>query len=658
MAVIMGFVLRIRHAENLAVEHFDEGVYSAGIWYHSPDGQPYPASHLYAPPLLPTIIDCIAMVPGTEKAGPFLPSMILGSLTVLVVWWFARSCFGMNAGLFAVFILAFSDYHIVYSRMVLTDVPVLFWMVLAVSLALHGIHRASYRLMFAAGIMTGLAWWTKYLGWLPLAIVGSGSLFWWALNGRRILPLTNLLKLLAIMTVTAVVLWLPWLWVLQDYGGYAAVRANHQAYYTGFDNWQDHMASHIMYQFTFDSWVGAVAIGLGMLAAGTRRWIELARSPPNTTGQLSADAKRFPAPTVLARFILAGVLMTVLATGISSIGMLICIGVGGLAGMFLWPTVSELHRRAQAADLSPDPVGGAGYRSADLSAAAQIDPKLASCVVVSWFLGMVLTTPTYTPFPRLSLPLWMAVWLAASAGVGWWIEATINVARRGNAVQESGKMQFLKRMVSGMALAALAITLMSTGGLQAPRIWQDRTSLQNATYHVAETVVQDSAGTFVRETVEELPVDSNGIISPDPVEGDGSTISTGERLRSMLELPFEKPLPLADLENPECVVYAYGEPAVLFHLSTAGITAGPVASIPYPAGTKNKTYPTYFVWGPNALRTPGFLNDWARQQERFELVKVFYYAPSEPTLLNWFTPEWIGQHLESRVQKLELYRLQ
>ena len=660
MAVFMGTLLRVRHTENLAVEHFDEGVYAAGQWFYSPDGEPYPARHLYSPPLVPTTIEAFSLIPSASDVAPFLPSMLLGSLTVLAMWWVARSCFGMNAGLFAVFVMAFSDYHITYSRMGLTDVPVLFWMCVAVGMGIHGVHRSSIKLMVAAGVLTAIAWWTKYLGWLPLAIVTSGSIFWWVIAGRRALPVRQLFILLLTMNITAALLWSPWLWMLQDHGGYAAVQANHSGYSTGFASWQENMASHIMYHFHFDSWLGAVSIGLGLLAAGTRRWIELARSTWNPTAQqMTEDGRpRFPAPALLARFVLAGIIMAVVATGISCIGLLTCVGIGGLSGIFLWPTVSDLHTRSQTSNLSPQIEGGYEYRDADMRAAAQVDPMLAACVVVAWFLGMVLTTPLYQPFPRLSLPMLGAIWIASAAGVAWWIEATVNVARRAEVVKESAKTRFMKRSVSGMAFGALLITVMSSGGLDSPRIWQDRTSLQNASYHLAQVVLEDARINYAEQPAEPKSSIVDQIISPDSGNDDGEEISTAERLSALIAPQFNEQLPLADATNPSCVVFAFGEPAVLLHLNRAGLAAGPVANIPQTAKSfQGQTYPTYFVMGPNALRTPGFMNSWAAAQHRFRHIKDVHFAPSEVTLLNLFTPQWVSQHVESRVQKLEVYRL-
>ncbi|MEQ9411373.1 MAG: glycosyltransferase family 39 protein [Fuerstiella sp.] len=659
MTVVMGCFLRVAHTERLAVEHFDEGVYAAGLWFTgSADhdsrvfADSYPASHLYAPPLLPTAIEWLAVVPGCKPLAPFLPAVILGTLFVPLLWWIARTWFGLTAGLFVAFVICFSDYHILYSRMALTDVPVLFWICLATGLAATGLHRSSVRMMILAGVATGLGWWTKYSGWLPLAITASGSGLWWCLGGRRTMSLPCLLKLVITMAVSAVVVWLPWFWQLQSYGGYSEVARNHSGYFVGFTQWQDNLARHILYSFQLDSWLGPASIALGVLAAGTRRWIELARSTWND------DMSRRLTP-LLGRFVIAALVMGIVAAGVSSVGLLVCLGMGGLAGMFLWPTLSDLHRRRETGDLTPPCDGASACVAADIEAAPQIDPRIGACFVVTWFLGMVLTTPMYHPFPRLSLPLLASVWLAAAAGVGWWMEASVNAVRRGENLN-AGRGGFWKRMLRGMVMAVVILALVATGGITPPSIWQDRTSLRDASWQLAGIALQDADGTFTKEPV---PMNANGlgIISPDPAEADDNgpaAPDTAAQLRARIAPVADVSTPLATKARPTCVIYGFGEPSVLWHLSAAGLNVTPVQDLNFGAARlSGKILPTYLVLGPNALRTPGLLNDWALAQYRFEHVADVGFAPSQVVLYNLFSPEWVGQHVEARVQKLELYRL-
>lgn len=672
MMVLLGAILRMSHTERLEVEHFDEGVYSSSLWYEATFGETWPARNLYAPPLLPNLIAATGALPGMGEAAAFWPGLLLGSFTALVFWWMSRAWFGQTAGLISVCLVSLSDFHILFSRMALTDVPALLFIASSVAIAVQGLHSNSVRLMIAAGFLAGLAWWTKYTGWLALAIVGSGSAFWWLLYGRRSLSLLSLGKLWLAMGATAGLVWLPVLWILQDSGGYAAVSANHAGYVYGFSGWRGRLVEHMIYHFRFDSWLGSAAIGLGTLAAATRRWIALRLARADSAqenGELSATSNEhsadFPSTAVLKRLVIAAIALAVMASGIGTLGVLICIAIGGMSGMFLWPTLTELQQRGQrtAERIRNAQATVTGIEAADYQASPRVDARLGACVVLAWFLGMLLTTPLYHPYPRLSLPLLAATWLAASGGLAWWIEATMNSGRK--AEEDEAAMQATpgKRMLSVLVVVALALALSGSGAIQRPSIWQDRTSLRDATWQMAEVVVQDARGEFeAPETA--LLIDEDGMIHPEPAseyDSNGELLpgeNVWEQMQNQLPPAADVAQPVANFDQPEAVVYGFGEPAVLKHLHDAGLRVAPVQDVTFPAAAfHGQPLPTYLVLGPYALRTPGLLDTWATEQWRFEHVTDLHFAPSAVVLYNLFSPNWVTQHPESRLQKLELYRL-
>ena len=667
MALLLGVAFRGLHSDQLAIEHFDEGVYASSAWYDSEAGQPWPMRHLYAPPLLPKTIQILSAIPGLSSVAPFLPSMFLGSLTILSLWWLGRCMFGQSAGLLLVYVVGLSDFHILFSRMAMTDVPVLFWISLAVGIGMQGIQSRSVRTMALAGLCAGVAWWTKYTGWLALAILLSGTGFWWILAGRREISAGQLVKLLGSTAAVAILVWWPWYVMLNDVGGYAAVAANHNAYLIGLSGWQNRLADHMLYHFRFDSWLGPASIGLGLLAAGSRRWMELKRSTWNASpvdaadGECHAAVAAFPSPAILVRFVVAAIVLAVVSAGIGTAGLLTCLGIVGIAGMFLWPTLHQLYRRSVSDDRSAAVAGASPYYDADMNSAATIDPALSSCILVAWFSGMLLTTPMYYPFPRLSLLLLASIWLAAAGGVTWWMEATINVARRGDSVAVTRQQAVMKRLVMGMVLTAVAITVTGAGELRSPLVWQNRTSLRDAAWHIADAVLQDVDGEYERLNPLVL-VPSNTIINPDSADDVNNEydadVTSIEQLERKVVSPFDTTVPLADVSQPTCVVYAYGEPSVLGHLHAAGLNVAPVQDVDFPAASlSGEKIPTYLIVGPNALRTPGMLNGWADRQYRFRHIANFHFVPSEVVLYNLFSAEWVIQHPECRVQKLELYRL-
>lgn len=610
-AVVIGCVLRCAQLNEIAVEHFDEGVYSSTVWYGEVSNEPYPARHLYAPPALPWAIGVTSSVFG-PSVGPFLPGLLAGGLTVLFVWGLTRAMFGMVAGLVVVLLAALSDYHIIYSRMALTDVPVMMWMLLSVWLGVTGIDQQRGRLMVLAGVACGLAWWTKYSGWLPMAIISSGSLFWWMMGGRRRCSPGRLLLLLGQMALTAVLVWCPWYFELSDVGGYSAVAANHASYLAGWSSWQDNLTTQVTWYSQMDSWLAAVAILLGMMCAGSQRWFDARRS----TWNRSATADTGITPGLLGRFLGAAALLCIATLSIGSFGTMAAVGVSGMAGMFLWPVLSVLRHESEVAVAAKSGKRDTPrlFDEADFRAAPHIDPQLAACIITAWFCGMLLMTPRYTPFPRLLLPLLTAIWIAAAAGAGWWIEACINVARKSAHSGNQSRITLMQVAVAGLVVVSVCTGLWVLNGTSVPQmaIYEPRTGLRNASYEVA-ALCRDAVGETDAEAAD----------------------------------------------DPALVVHAFGEPAVLYHLHQAGVVASPVQDVDLqPASFKGETLPTFFVFGPNALRTPGFLYDWVDGDHRYEHIGDVEWQPSQVVLFNLFSPRWLAQHSgDERKQLLEVYRL-
>jgi dolichyl-phosphate-mannose-protein mannosyltransferase len=610
-AIAIGCVLRCSQLDQVAVEHFDEGVYSSTAWYHEVSYEPYPARHLYAPPGLPWTIGLASWIFG-PTVGPFLPGLLAGGLTILFVWGFTRAMFGMVAGLVVVLLASFSDYHIVYSRMALTDVPVMMWILVSVWLGATGIDQQRGRLMFLAGLACGCAWWTKYSGWLPLAIISSGSVFWWVMGGRQRCGLVRLLFLIGLMVVTSILVWCPWYFQLGDVGGYSAVAANHAAYLNRWSAWQHNLAAQINWYTQMESWLSAVAILTGMMCAGTQRWFDARRS----TWNRSTTAGTGITPGLLGRFLGAALLLCIATLSIGSFGTMAAVGVSGMAGLFLWPVLSVLRHESEVAVAAKAGKRDAPrlFDEADFRAAPHLDPQLAACIITAWFCGMLLMTPRYTPFPRLLLPLLTAVWITAAAGAGWWIEACINVARKTAQTGSRSRLTLLQVAVTSLVVVSVCTGLWVLNGTSVPQmtIYEPRTGLRDASYEVAE---------LCREAV-------------------------GEQA--------SKPS-----ETPSFVVHAFGEPAVLYHLHQAGVVTSPVQDVDLtPASFQGQTLPTFLVFGPNALRTPGFLYDWVDGDYRYEHIGDVEWEPSQVVLFNLFSPEWLLQHpADERLQLLEVYRL-
>lgn len=622
---VLGLALRLVSLSRQAVEHFDEGIYSSVLWYDAAFGTEYPQRHLYAPPLLGELIRLADLVPGLRGSAPFLPAVIAGSASVLVLWWLVRSWFGRSAGLFVACIVACSDFHILYSQMALTDVPALCFICGSAALGVSGVHFRSGWRMSAAGIVCGIAWWTKYTGWLPLAIVWSGTIFWWVWRGRREIRLDRLLRLLLIMGLAALTVWAPWLWQLRGHGGYGAVAANHASYLGGWTAWQRNLSLHLAMQFLLSGMAGSLSVGLGMLVAGCDRWITAKGSTWNQSGSASAtrqgfESGGFPPRPLLLRYLTAAAAMFLIALSVWPPLLLCCLGIGGVSGIVLWPVLQRQFRRRQTQDVSPPEPGAWPFTGADLVCAPRIDPTLGVSVVITWFVGMMVTTPLYHPYPRLFLPLLASIWVASAAGVGWWIESCLSVARRPKPDWQSNRLNSAARFLVGiMLLTAVAFSSYTATDVLETPIFQDRRSLVTAAGEIARKCV----GSIRTVAPEQLPP-----MTPD------------------------------DLRSERLVVYGFGEPALLYQLNRLGVAVAPVSHLNLTSNEERSARVAEFlVVGPYARRTSNFWEDFLSHTGQFEFVGEVPYRPGAIVLLNLFSPRWLRDHPEARTQSLELYRI-
>ena len=351
----IGVGLRAAWPGRMAVEHFDEGVYASNL-YSPFTGNRYPDQHFYAPPLLSFLLEWATIFGGPH--GAMWVNIVAGSLTLLVVWGMVRDWWGPPAAIAALTLLAFNEFHIAYSRTALTDALLCLWLTAGVWTGSRAILQGGpFRIAIAAAF-AAFAWWTKYNGWLTLAITGAGTAGWVLLgsaqrraaSGREALassgspavglesppksipsvtptgglrpplagstsigrespdsahraaigPPTNnpthatyLLRWLTI-AVIAFAAWSPWLWHLQNYGGYAAVAKNHAGYFGGFNNWITNALQQLAAQWRYANIQTSAAIPLsifvtflcfgpprrrtandGAIANGTRRYATL-----------------------------------------------------------------------------------------------------------------------------------------------------------------------------------------------------------------------------------------------------------------------------------------------------------------------------------------------------------------------------------------------
>lgn len=390
--------------DKLSISHFDEGSYISSAMTVATEGAysfPF-AQPLQAPPLLPWIIGAIIWL--TQAQWPLLGvfvSAAFGTASVPLMFLLARRWGGNQFGLWAASLLAVSDFHVAYSRMVLTDGPLTFWFLLTMycvtrlweqaeaqvpdGVVQHrnnrkkgpappngGVAIRSWMLTIGwgvmAGIVAGAAWNTKYNGWLVMAISIFSAGLWIAyrrlsefrgitesrLPGSRDGLLFGCLLLAAFIAAACYAHW--YLFVERHFeGGYAAVTANHRSYFYSPSAWPRHAYRLIGSLAALRHYGWILSMGL-MLGLGWRL-VRFARE--------NARISRNYASLLSAALIVLGLASLVLIQGADA--ALILLGAMGIpASLLSW--------------------------------------KRERLLAAVWCGTFVVLTPLYHPYPRLMLP--------------------------------------------------------------------------------------------------------------------------------------------------------------------------------------------------------------------------------------------------------------
>lgn len=469
-AIFVGAIIRLSFPGRMAIEHFDEGVYASNLWFPDQDYS-YPARYLYAPPLLPAAIEwtmILASVCGSRLDGfvPIIPCLVAGIAMIPSIWWIVRQWFGPSAGLISAWLVATSDFHACYSRAALTDVPVclfILWSVYFVGLAFaqvgstdvnpsfrktsqsRGIFdRFPWRVAVLAGVLTGLAWWTKYNGWLPLAIGLAGASLWQILVVQSERKIQKTLCCGIFIVLVAAVVWSPVVWGLQKHGGYASVAANHRQYLVGIRGWPDAAVRQLrnigLYENPLDIFYSPFA--------RRNRWEILGLDEDLVFPASKMDF--LPPPNPNFQSFIESIHRTIFKTW----------------GPFFVP-VASLVVSAYVCMWN--------LRNGGRSQLLPIS------LVAVWFAGMTIATPFYYPYPRLVLPWLCSTWICIGLAFRSW---------RFEWADDGSKARMSKPLCGiFVAMASISILRLAAGSAFA---WQDRTGMHTISRQFADTIKREA----------------------------------------------------------------------------------------------------------------------------------------------------------------------
>ena len=550
IVLIAAFALRALWLDRAAVEHFDEGVYASNQMMVNSD-EAYPQRDFYAPPLVPAIVEYSRLFLGQNSWGTMLPGVLFGALTVVLAFHVARRWFGMEAAWPTAIITGLSEFHIIYSRSTLTDVFLGFFLLLAVYLGTEAVRYRRVGTAVLAGIACGLAWWSKYSGWLPMAIVGTATAVWIAFHRKHTGPV-KAIACVVVMCAAAAATWAPVWFGLEDVGGYAAIRANHARYVVGFAGWFESAKQQMNAHRVLDGWLAWISLSVAMLVnfGWQLRTRGFTWNQPEDQFQLSGS--------LLLKMCLGAAMLSLLAaSGVGTTSVLFCVALGGLAGRLRWPAIPIDSEEASNEE-------------------AIARWTLPCWVLVVWIGSLSLMTPTYRAYPRLTLPLLIPIWLAAGAGISWWVRS--NLRWHGRKGTERPVLQQNLMLIGLCCLAGFVIVRNGVLVKATTSAWKPRSGMR----------------TLAASIVDECVTDRDNV-----------------------------------------VIYTYGEPALFYHLRSRGLLAQPVSSVPTsPPSGGGGTFEVLLIEGPHARRSDSFNEDSNLILRNYEKAATYDVASSDLVLLN------------------------
>ena len=250
---LLGFGFRAWDVSSVGIDHFDEGVYAlSGLSLIEPEWDLYFKQTEFSPPLFFTLVGLSYRMAGQPSGEAAIAvNVVLGALTIPLLWWVGRIWFGAPAGIFAAALLAFSEYHITLSRTALTDVAFAFFLLLALAAIVAALKRRGVGLSLLAGVAVGLAWNTKYHGWLAVVMTGIALVAVTIREPIRWPTVKRSSFLWSVIVVVAVACYLPWAAFVQAQpGGYLGVVENHRSLLSL--HWPQNFWVHAQDQFFLD----------------------------------------------------------------------------------------------------------------------------------------------------------------------------------------------------------------------------------------------------------------------------------------------------------------------------------------------------------------------------------------------------------------------
>jgi dolichyl-phosphate-mannose-protein mannosyltransferase len=228
--------LRLRGLDTAGIGQYDEGVYAftgLGLGDASQPHRVWPGQERFAPPVYFSLVAIARLLSGLPSdVAAILVNVVLGTLTVPLVWWITRRWLSAGAAMPAAALVALSEFHILMSRTALTDVTFTFVFLIALAAmawALAGADRdAALGRGIVAGLAVGLAWNTKYHGWFALVIAAAAIVATRMFGGTPMHVTRRMVRIWVASAITAGLTFVPWgIYIVTSHGSVNAWSTNY-----------------------------------------------------------------------------------------------------------------------------------------------------------------------------------------------------------------------------------------------------------------------------------------------------------------------------------------------------------------------------------------------------------------------------------------------
>lgn len=273
LAVGAGLALRSWHLGDVGLTHFDEGVYAfTGLGTADPSQARrfFPDQQKFSPPVYFSLVALANLMGLQPERSPFIVNVLMGTLTIPVVWALTRRWFGPVAAAATAWLVALSEFHVLMSRSALTDVTFALAFLVALGAVLSALERGTRGSAVLAGVLVGIAWNTKYHGWFALVVGAMVIVAQWRLQHADNAWLRLAIRQWLLMSVVAGLCYLPWTIYIQSQAAGSSGWAAYFATMLGLD-WFGNLWRQVQQQAYLEGpWSRAsvpLAIGAAQLVA-------------------------------------------------------------------------------------------------------------------------------------------------------------------------------------------------------------------------------------------------------------------------------------------------------------------------------------------------------------------------------------------------------